>query len=83
MLWLKLFYGFSIFKPVWFLFSFVSDYVSFVSDHGYESETKESVTGLKVIILPFLAMISQPVTCVISTANNIISWIIINNMQLI
>ena len=43
MLWLKFFFGLKIFKPVWFLFSFVSEY-------GNESETKAkwNWTGLKI-----------------------------------
>jgi len=42
LLWFKSFFGLKIFKPVSFLFSFVSDY-------GYESETNENknLTGLK------------------------------------
>ena len=40
--WFKIFFGLETFKPVWFLFSFVSDYDNY-------SETKENInlTGLK------------------------------------
>ena len=42
MLWFKIFFGLKFFKPVWFLFSFVSDY-----DNQYKTMKTKNQTGLK------------------------------------
>ena len=42
MLWFKSIFGLRIFKPVWFLFRFVSDY-----DKEFEAMKNENQTGLK------------------------------------
>ncbi len=42
MLWFNFLFGLKFFKPVWFLFSFVSDY-----DNEQETKENKNQTGLK------------------------------------